>query len=97
MFYKAYPNFDVISSNLSWSHYLELIKIDDILIDGLSAGDVGELVLKDRELLSDNGIVIITATLDKKTKETNRQKLEYKSRQQNKENKLLDKRLDKLL
>lgn len=43
--------------------------IDDILIDGLSAGDVGELVLKDRELLSDNGIVIITATLDKKTKE----------------------------
>lgn len=42
--------------------------IDDILIDGLSAGDVGELVLKDRELLSDNGIVIITATVDKKTK-----------------------------
>lgn len=45
------------------------VPIDDILIDGLAAGDVGELVLKDRELLSDNGIVIITATLDKKTKE----------------------------
>ncbi len=45
------------------------VEIDDILIDGLAAGDVGELVLKDRELLSDNGIVIITATLDKKTKE----------------------------
>lgn len=43
--------------------------VDDILIDGLSAGDVGELVLKDREMLSDNGIVIITATIDKKTKD----------------------------
>jgi len=45
------------------------VPVDDILIDGLSAGDVGELVLKDRELLSDSGIVIITATLDKSTKE----------------------------
>ena len=45
------------------------VPVDDILIDGLAAGDVGELVLKDRELLSDNGIVIITATIDRKTKE----------------------------
>lgn len=29
MFYKAYPNFDIISSNLSWSHYLELMIIED--------------------------------------------------------------------
>ena len=47
----------------------EKVPVDDILIDGLAAGDVGELVLKDRELLSSNGIVIITATLDKNTKE----------------------------
>ncbi len=45
------------------------VPVDDILIDGLGSGDVGELVLKDRELLSGNGIVIITATLDKETKE----------------------------
>ena len=44
------------------------VPVDDILIDGLAAGDVGELVLKDRELLSDSGIVIITATIDKQTK-----------------------------
>ena len=48
---------------------LEHIKTDDILIDGSSSQDIGELVLKDRELLSDNGIVIICSTLDKKTKE----------------------------
>lgn len=29
MFYKAYPNFNEISSNLSWSHYLELMIIED--------------------------------------------------------------------
>ena len=46
----------------------EKVKVDDILIDGKNADDIGELVLKDRELLSKNGIVIISATLDKKTK-----------------------------
>lgn len=47
----------------------EKVKVDDILIDGKTPGDIGELVLKDRELLSDNGIVIVTATLDKMTKQ----------------------------
>ena len=46
----------------------EIIPINELLIDGNSTKDIGELVLKDRELLSDNGIVIICATLDKKTK-----------------------------
>lgn len=42
--------------------------VDDILIDGKSSEDVGELVLKDRELLSSNGLVLISATLSKKEK-----------------------------
>ncbi len=46
----------------------EKIKTDEILIDGKQAGDVGDVVLKDRELLGENGIVIVTATLDKTTK-----------------------------
>lgn len=44
------------------------IFVDDILIDGKSSEDVGELVLKDRELLSSNGLVLISATLSKKDK-----------------------------
>lgn len=44
------------------------IKIDEILIDGKSSQDIGELVLKDRELLSEDGIVIICTTISKKTK-----------------------------
>lgn len=46
----------------------EVVKTDDILVDGKTAGDIGELVLKDRELLSDNGIVIVSATIDKISK-----------------------------
>ena len=44
------------------------INADEILIDGNSSDDIGDLVLKDRELLSKNGIVIVSATLDKRTK-----------------------------
>ncbi len=44
------------------------IKIDDILVDGKTIGDIGELVLKDRELLSENGIVIVSATIERSTK-----------------------------
>ena len=46
----------------------EHIKTDEILIDGNQSDDIGELVLKDRQLLSKNGIVIVSASLDKKTK-----------------------------
>ena len=47
----------------------EHIKVDDILIDGKSSSDVGELVLKDREMLGNNGLILISATVDKKTKQ----------------------------
>ena len=48
---------------------IEHIPIDEILIDGKSQGDIGELVLKDREMLGESGIVIVSCTLDKQTKE----------------------------
>ena len=45
------------------------IPVDEILIDGKSQGDIGELVLKDREMLGASGIVIVSCTLDKQTKQ----------------------------
>ena len=45
------------------------IEVDEILIDGKSQGDIGSLVLKDREMLGENGIVIVCCTLDKETKQ----------------------------
>ena len=44
------------------------IPCGDISIDGDSSDDIGEVVLRDREMLSDNGIIVISATLSKKTK-----------------------------
>ena len=44
------------------------IPCGDVSIDGDSSDDIGEIVLRDREMLSDNGIIVISATLSKKTK-----------------------------
>ena len=45
------------------------IKTGVISIDGESSDDIGELVLKDREMLSNNGIIIISTTIDKRNKQ----------------------------
>ena len=45
------------------------VDVGEILIDGKSQGDIGGLVLKDREMLGENGIVIVSCTLDKQLKE----------------------------
>ena len=62
-------NGDVISFvNGSLVETGEKIETDDILIDGKTVGDIGEIVLKDRESLSQSGIVLVTFTIDKETK-----------------------------
>jgi len=46
----------------------EKISCGSILVDGQLSDDIGHLVLKDRELLKENGIVIVSITLDKNNK-----------------------------
>lgn len=40
-----------------------------VLIDGLGVGDVGNIVLRDRRQLSQDGIIIVVITMDGKTGE----------------------------
>jgi ribonuclease J len=46
-------------------------KIDTsyVFVDGLGVGDVGQVVLRDRQMLSEDGMFVITVLLDSKTKE----------------------------
>lgn len=41
---------------------------EDIMIDGSGVGDVGNIVLRDREILSDDGIFVAVVTIDRKKK-----------------------------
>ncbi len=41
------------------------IQVGNILIDGLGVGDVGNIVLRDRKLLSQDGILVVVVTLSR--------------------------------
>ena len=41
----------------------------EVLVDGLGVGDVGNIVLRDRQQLSQNGLIIVAVTLEKATGE----------------------------
>ena len=46
----------------------EKARTDYVFIDGLGVGDVGQIVLRDRQMLAEDGMFVITVIVDNKTK-----------------------------
>ena len=46
---------------------IETVPAGEVYVDGLGVGDVGNIVLNDRKHLSQDGIIIVVATLDAET------------------------------
>ncbi len=44
------------------------VPADNIMIDGIGVGDIGNIVLRDRKVLSDDGIFVIVVTIDRRLK-----------------------------
>ena len=45
----------------------EKANTDYVMVDGLGVGDVSEIVLRDRRMMADDGMIVIIATIDAKT------------------------------
>lgn len=58
-------NGDPIEISKGRARYGSKISTGKVLIDGLGVGDVGNIVLRDRKLLSQDGILVVVVTLSK--------------------------------
>ena len=45
--------------------YVDKVHTGEILVDGLGVGDVGNIVLRDRQHLAEDGIMIVVLTLER--------------------------------
>ena len=55
---------DVLELNMDHAEVTGKVPVGDIMVDGLGVGDVGNIVLRDRQHLAENGILIVVLALD---------------------------------
>lgn len=56
---------DVLEFGHEHAGIVDHVPAQGILVDGLGVGDVGNIVLRDRQHLSENGLIIVVLTLEK--------------------------------
>ncbi|MDD6202003.1 MAG: ribonuclease J [Lachnospiraceae bacterium] len=56
---------DVLELNVEEAKVAGKVPVGDILVDGLGVGDVGNVVLRDRQHLAEDGIMIVVLALDR--------------------------------
>lgn len=62
---KILSSGDVLEVCENFAKVTDKVPAQGILVDGLGVGDVGNIVLRDRQHLSENGLIIIVVTLEK--------------------------------
>ena len=62
---KILSSGDVLEISYEKAQVIDKVPAQGILVDGLGVGDVGNIVLRDRQHLSENGLIIIVVTLEK--------------------------------
>ncbi len=61
-------NGDILDVTKRSAHMLkEKAEADAILVDGLGVGDVGNIVLRDRKMLSESGLIIVVAAIERES------------------------------
>jgi ribonuclease J len=58
---------DVLELNSESAKVVDKVRTGGVLVDGLGVGDVGNIVLRDRQHLAEDGIMIVVLTLEKGT------------------------------
>lgn len=60
---------DVLEISENNAKIIGKVQTGTILVDGLGVGDVGNIVIRDRQRLAEDGIIVVVMTLDSRTNE----------------------------